>query len=107
MNQDQINGMLRILVPAICSWLASQGISVLDDSNVVSGIIAALIAVGAVAWSIFVHTNSAKIASVSEIDRSIKIEVPNKLAVSDEKIYKMVVNPAINVTTLPTHIGDK
>lgn len=101
MNQEQLVGMLRVVIPAACMWLASQGFSFFGDAGVVAQIVAALIAVVAVGYSFVAHTNAAKLASAAAVDPKVKILVPDHVAKDDEKVAALVANPAVpNVTSL-------
>lgn len=101
MNQEQIIGMLRVIVPAACMWLATQGFSFFGDAAVVAQVVSALIAVVAVVYSFLAHTNAAKLASAATVDPKVKVLVPDHVAENDEKVAALVANPAVpNVTSL-------
>ena len=101
MNQEQVVGMLRVIVPAACVWLASQGFSFFGDAAVVAQVVSALIAIIAVVYSFLAHTNAAKLAAAAAVDPKVKILVPDHVAAEDEKVAALVANPAVpNVTSL-------
>jgi glycine cleavage system regulatory protein len=103
MNQDQVTGILRVVVPAVCTWLASQGFSMFGDSAIVVQITAALVAVFAVVWSFMKHTTAAKIEAVAAIDTGsndkVKVSVPVSLIAADSKVAAVVADQTVpNVT---------
>lgn len=56
MNQDQITGIIRAVVPPAVTWLAAKGyLSAGSTDSIVSALIAIVAAVGAAGWS--VHNN--------------------------------------------------
>src|SRR5271170_6284246 len=99
-NQDQVYGILRILVPTICALLVPY-LSALGDAGTVAAITAATVAVAGAVWSFASHTEAAKIASAAKVDPQVHIQVPVALAASDHNIQALVINPSINVTSTP------
>ena len=62
MNQDQIMGVLRVLLPSILSYAVGKGWL---TTSQVADVSAALVMLTGVAWSIVAHTDQAKIAAVA------------------------------------------
>lgn len=75
MNQDQVLGILRIIVPAVCTWLAAKGFSTFGDAGVVAQISAAVVGIAAVAWSFHSHTETSKLNAVTAMPEVDKIVV--------------------------------
>jgi hypothetical protein len=92
MNQDQLTGILRVVVPALCALLASKGISIFGDNGVVVDITAAAISLAAVYWSFVKHTDAAKLQSAAGVDPGVKITVPTKVMAADSKVAALVKN---------------
>jgi hypothetical protein len=100
-NQEQVIGVLRIIIPAACAWLAAKGFSALSDSGIVAEITAAAIAVFAVVWSFLAHTDAAKIKSAAAIDPQVKIQIPRELMVTNKAVASLVHDDSTpNVTRL-------
>jgi hypothetical protein len=104
MNQDQLNGTLRIVVPAICAWLAAKGLSVLGNEQVIGYVVqiaAAGIGLAAAVMSFKAHTTAAKLEAVAAIDPKVEIKVPLHVIVEDEKVAALVKDPTVpNVTAV-------
>jgi hypothetical protein len=101
MNEDQATGVLRVIVPAICTWLASQGFAMFGDSAIVVQITAAVVAIGAVVWSFLKHTDSAKLQAAAAIDPNIDIKVPVNVLAKDDNVAKLVADSTVpNVTAV-------
>jgi hypothetical protein len=99
MNQDQLVGISRIVVPAVCTWLAAKGFSFLGDTGLQGQIVAIVVGVGAVVWSYYTHTDSAKLRSAAGVDSQISIEVPNRVMANDQGVADLVMdNNVPNVT---------
>lgn len=100
-NQDQITGILRIIIPVICTWLAAKGFSAFNDAGIVAGITTVAVSLAAVVWSIMTHTDAAKIKSAAAIDPQLKIQVPRSLMIDNKNIASLVHDDAVpNVTRL-------
>jgi hypothetical protein len=98
MNTDQMTGLVRILVPALCAWLAAKGFDWFGDEGVVAQIGAVVVGIAALVWSYFRHTNASNLKAAAQIDPTIKIEVPNHIADSDPAIAKLVdTSPIHNI----------
>lgn len=98
-NQDQIAGIIRVVIPVICTWLATRGFSMFGSAEVVAEITAAAIAIVAVSWSFLAHTDTAKLKSAAAIDPNIKIQVPRDLMASNKDIASLVHDDTVpNVT---------
>jgi hypothetical protein len=99
MNQDQLTAVLRVVVPAVCAWMASQGFTVFGDNGLVLQLTAALIAIAAVAWTFIKHTDAAKLQSAAAVDPGVKISIPPSVMAEDKNIAALVKNPDVpNVT---------
>jgi hypothetical protein len=70
MNQDQIMGILRATVPAALAYIAGKG---WIPAGATSDVAAAVISLGAAAWSVFAHSDSAKIAATAALPTIAKI----------------------------------
>jgi hypothetical protein len=92
MNQEQVFGLLRLVVTAVCGWLAAQGFSMFGDSALVVQIVSAVIAVATAVWTVVAHTNAAKLQSAASVDPGVKITVPTKVMADDSKIAALVKN---------------
>lgn len=102
MNQDQIAGIVRILVPSVCAWLAAKGLPWLGNADVVAQVTTAVIAGLAVAWSIWRHTNAQKLKAAADVDPGVQITVPQKVADADSKVKAVVADASVpNVTSQP------
>ncbi len=105
MNREQITGIIRIIIPAICGWLGTAGFSALGDSNFVAAVTTVIITLGSVAWSIFSHTAAAKLESAAEVDPGIKIQVPPRVMAENPGIHALVRDdnvPNVTSTLTPT-----
>jgi len=71
-NKDQLLGILRAVIPALMAYLVGRGWISESSAGEVG---AAIITLAAAGWSIGVHTDSAKIASVEEMPAIKKIVV--------------------------------
>jgi hypothetical protein len=92
MNQEQLANLLRMVVTAVCGWLAAQGYSMFGDSALVVQIASAVVAVGAAVWTVVSHTNAAKLQSAAAVDPGVKITVPASVMKGDSKIDALVKN---------------
>lgn len=100
MNIDQINGILRIIIPTLCGLLATF-VPALGDQAIIAQITTAVLAVGAVIWSIMATTNAAKITAAAAVDKSIKITVPEHVMIADPAVAAVVKDATIpNVVAL-------
>jgi hypothetical protein len=79
MNIDQINGILRIVVPGICTWLAAKGFHWLGDEGVQAEAAAAVVAIAAMIWSYFTHTPENTIKRAVRLHPDMRIEVPPEI----------------------------
>ena len=52
MNQDQITGIIRAIVPPIVAWLAAKGVIGAESAG---EIVTALTAIAVALWSIYIH----------------------------------------------------
>lgn len=91
MNQDQVTGLLRSLVPALVAYAVGKGWVPAASAADVG---AALVALGMAGWSIYVNTKSQQIASVAAMPDVKKVittpEVANTgtLAANDKVVSK-------------------
>ena len=100
-NQDQITGILRIVIPVICTWLAAKGFSAFSDTGIVAGVTTVAVSIAAVVWSIITHTDAAKIKSAAAIDPQVQIQVPRTLMIDNKNIASLVHDDTVpNVTKL-------
>ncbi len=100
-NQEQVYGILRVIVPVICTWLAAKGFSSFSDVGIVAEITAAAIAVAAVVSSFINHTDAAKLKMAAKIDPQVKIQVPKSLMVYNKGVASLVHDDTTpNVTRL-------
>lgn len=99
MNQDQLIGIARIIIPAVCTWLAAKGLSAFGDAGIVAQITALVIGAIAVGWSFYSHTDAAKIKAAAKIDPEVKIVVPANVIASSKSIQTLVHDDNVpNVT---------
>lgn len=76
MNQDQMTGILRAIVPAAVAYAVARGwISTSSAADVG----AAVLTLGAAGWSVYTNSLAAKVASV-KADPEIKNVTPSLLA---------------------------
>ncbi len=100
-NQDQITGILRVLIPVICTWLAAKGFTVFSDTGIVGDIITVVVSLIAMVWAVMTHTDSAKIKSAAAIDPQLQIQVPRSLMIDNKKVASLVHDDTVpNVTRL-------
>lgn len=94
MNQDQFAGMVRVVVPVGCAWLAAKGFSFFSDSGTIAEISAAVVAVGAVVWSFISHTNVAKLKAAADTDPNVVVQVPVSMMIKDKQVASLVHDDA-------------
>ncbi len=87
MNVNQVNGILRAIVPAALAWAVAKD---WVTQNTVTDVTAAVVTIGAAAWSIYTNSNKALVASVQTIPAA-------QVAVSDPDL----LSPG--VTLAPAH----
>ncbi len=97
MNQEQINGIIRILVPTICGLIATH-ISAFGNPDTVGLITTALIAIAAVGWSIFANTHNSQLKAVEQM-KDMKIVVGPQAAMVAQDAARDTSRP--NITTAP------
>jgi hypothetical protein len=90
MNQDQISGIIRILVPAVCTWLAAKGFNWFGDEGVQAQVAVVIVGVASLVWSYFSHTDSARLRSAAAVDPSIRIAVPEHVVAVNPEVAKVV-----------------
>lgn len=95
MNQDQVAGILRIVVPAVCTWLAAKGFSAFGDAGVVAQITAVAVALAAIAWSFLRHTDAAKLEAAANVDPQVEVKVPQSLVNTNLQIANLVDNASV------------
>lgn len=91
MTLNQINGIIRAVVPALLAYFVANG--KLPDSFVsdVTTALTALVAVGAAGWSFYANSNKANVAAVQALPEA-------KVLVSDPKLLSPgveLVPPAV------------
>ena len=96
MNWDQLSGIVRVVVPAICTWLAAKGFSWLGDEGVEAEIGAVVVGVIAIVWSYLHHSEANKLKAAAKIDPTIRIEVPNHIVNSSPAIAQLVDSSSIH-----------
>ena len=100
-NQEQVYGILRVIIPVICTWLAAKGFSAFSDVGIVADITAAAVAVAAVISSFLNHTDAAKLKAAANTDPQVQIQVPRSLMVSNKGVASLVHDDTTpNVTRL-------
>ena len=67
---DQVNGVLRSVLPAVLAYVAGKG---WIPAGSVADISAAILAIGAAIWSVQKNTNASKIAQVAAMPEVKKI----------------------------------
>jgi hypothetical protein len=99
MNQDQISGMVRIIVPAVCAWLAAKGFSWFGDEGVPAQIAVVVVGIASLVWSYFSHSDSSRLRSAAAIDPQIKISVPEYVIANNPEVARVVHDDDVqNVT---------
>lgn len=89
-NQDQVTGVIRILVPAVCTWLAAKGWSMFGDTGVQAQVIVIAIGIVSITWSFFDHSDSAKMKAVARIDPGVKVTVPDHVTDNNNSVRTVV-----------------
>lgn len=90
LNLAQVNGIVRILIPAICAFLATHGLSYLGSADVQTQVVAVVLALAAAVWSYFAHSNAAVLKNAANIDPGIAIKVPDHIAAKDHAVQKLI-----------------
>lgn len=90
MNVEQINGILRIVVPMVCTFLAAHWLPRLGDTAVVAQVTAAVLGVAAAVWSYFSHTNAAVLQQAAKLNPDIVIKVPEQVIIKDAGVASVV-----------------
>ncbi len=67
MSQDQVLGILRILLPTLLAYLAGRGFI---SETAIADITAAVITLVAAAWSAWAHTQASNVAKVAALPQS-------------------------------------
>ena len=102
MNQDQVMGILRVVVPMVIAYCVAKG---WVSTSQAADVGAAVITIGAAVWSGVAHTDSAKIAAVAAMPDVAKVEIKSTAAVgspgqtaavdtAQPKVVSVVVPPA-------------
>jgi hypothetical protein len=100
-NQEQVIGILRIIIPMACTWLVAKGFSAFSDAGVVADVTTVAIGLVAVVWSFLAHTDAAKLRSAANVDPQIQIQVPRELMVYNKAVASLVHSDDVpNVTKL-------
>lgn len=94
-NQDQVAGILRILIPAVCTWLAAKGFSAFGDTGLVGQLTAVAIGVAALAWSFLSHTDASRLKSAAAVDPQVQVHVPSSLMASDPHVASLVRDDSV------------
>jgi hypothetical protein len=95
MNIDQINGILRIIVPGICTWLAAKGFHWLGDEGVQAEAAAAVVAIAAMIWSYFTHTPENTIKRAVRLHPDMRIEVPHEISEKHPAVKDLVEDAGV------------
>lgn len=97
MNQQQILGLVRMLLMTLGSILATKGIidnaSVASDVDLIMTAIGSLIAVGSVAWSIWRNTHKNTIAAAASLPK-VQTIVTTDQTTADKVPSAKVVGPS-------------
>ena len=100
MNQEQVTGVIRVVVPFVCALLAAQGVSLFGDAALTAQITAAVIGVVSVAWAVWAHTNTSKIIAAAAVDPGVRIQIPPEVMAASPGIKNVVKDPSTpNVTS--------
>jgi hypothetical protein len=89
-NQEQVIGVLRVIIPVVCTWLVAKGFSAFSDAGIVAEITTTAIAIVAVVFAFLAHTDAAKIKSAAAVDPQVEIQVPRGLMVTNKGIASLV-----------------
>jgi hypothetical protein len=105
-NQDQVLGAVRTLLAYICGYAMAQGWINNDQTTLITGVVASL---APLAWSIYVHSDSKKLAAVAalpDVKRIVTVINPVNNAVrqaaSDTAQPKVAVDDPPNPPTAST-----
>jgi|SRR5215468_2991174 len=95
MNQDQYMSLVRTIITAVGSGVA---IYATQQQQALWGVISgAIIAAAPIAWSMYVHSDSGKIAAVSAMPEVKAITVTDQALVAPAK----AADPTTTVTVAP------
>jgi hypothetical protein len=79
MNQSQISGIVRIIVPAVLAYAAGAGWIKIEDSaaytDAIVGSAVGLVSLAMLIWSGFANTHSQTVASAAAIPEVSKVEI--------------------------------
>ena len=106
MNQEQVTGVIRVVVPFVCALLAAQGVSLFGDAALTAQITAAVIGVVSVAWAIWAHTNTSKIIAAAAIDPGVKILIPPDVEATSRGIAALVKDTITTPNVTSTRPGE-
>ncbi len=82
MNSNQVTGILRAVVPATLAWVAAKG---WIQESTVADVTAAVVTIGAAAWSIYTNSTQSQINFVQALPAA-------QVSVSDPKLLSPGVN---------------
>lgn len=71
MNQDQVLSLVRWIISAAGGFVIGKGWLNAEQLTMVGGLVTTLVPL---VWSLFAHTNSAKLASAAAIPGIVKLE---------------------------------
>ncbi len=101
MNKEQIEGILRVMVP----WLSALGIlhlapsqadTVINNLTIILYALSTIIAAGMTLWSILAHTDTAKVKAVETVPDVKAVDLkptPTGKAIADVTGPKVQVKP--------------
>ncbi len=95
MNQDQISGIVRIVVPMVCTWLAAKGFSWFGDEGVPAQVAVVVVGIASLVWSFFSHTDSARLRAAAEVDPAISIAVPEHVVANNPEVARVVHDDSV------------
>ena len=72
MNQEQLLGIVRVIVPVLLSYVAGSGWIATGD---IAQITAAIVTLAAVIWSVFAHAKANMVKTVAALPEVSKVEV--------------------------------
>lgn len=95
MNQDQISGIVRIIIPMVCTWLAAKGFNWFGDEGVPAQIAVVVVGIASLVWSYFSHTDSARLRAAAEVDPGIRIAVPEHVVAVNPEVARVVYDEGV------------
>jgi hypothetical protein len=105
MNQEQVTALIRPIVVGFLTFLAAKGIPGVTDPGVIT--LATSVVGGAImlAWAVWAHTNTSKIANAAGVDPEIKIQIPPHVEATSPGIAKLVKDNIATPNVTSTRTG--